>query len=194
MAVRGRPRKFDPDVALGRAAERFRAQGFAGTSLDDLSEATGLARPSLAAAFGDKRALYLATIDRVAAQIEERLVTLAKAKLPLADALARLMLGAISLYFAGDGDAQGCLIINTAATSAATDPDVRERLAAFVAMQDARIADVIAATGAQDADEIAQIVSSIVHSCSVRARSGVPREALEAMARQMAKRIASSHA
>ena len=49
---------------LSAASERFRTRGYAGTSLDDLVDATGLARPSLYAAFGDKRALYLAALDR----------------------------------------------------------------------------------------------------------------------------------
>ena len=62
--ARGRPRSYDPDVALKAATERFRTTGYAGTSLDDLAAATGLARPSLYAAFGDKRALYLAAIER----------------------------------------------------------------------------------------------------------------------------------
>jgi len=56
---RGRPRAYEPDVALGRALDLFRKQGFAATSLDDLSEATGMNRPSLYGAFGDKRELYI---------------------------------------------------------------------------------------------------------------------------------------
>ena len=61
---RGRPRGFDTADVLKAASERFRTHGFAGTSLDDLVDATGLARPSLYAAFGDKRAIYLAVLKR----------------------------------------------------------------------------------------------------------------------------------
>lgn len=53
---RGRPRAYEPDVALAKALDLFRKDGFAGTSLDDLSAATGMNRPSLYGAFGDKRA------------------------------------------------------------------------------------------------------------------------------------------
>src|SRR5690348_6055168 len=60
---RGRPRAYDPQTALARAAERFWKAGYAGTSLDDLVEATGMNRPSLYAAFGDKRDLYLKTLE-----------------------------------------------------------------------------------------------------------------------------------
>ena len=57
-AKRGRPRAYDPAVALARARDTFWGGGYSATSLDDLTEATGMNRPSLYAAFGDKRALY----------------------------------------------------------------------------------------------------------------------------------------
>src|SRR6185503_13287769 len=60
---RGRPRAYDPDTALARAAATFWKAGYAGTSLDDLVEATGMNRPSLYAAFGDKREIYLKTLE-----------------------------------------------------------------------------------------------------------------------------------
>src|SRR3954447_16760215 len=61
---RGRPRAYEPDVALGKALDLFRTTGFAATSLDDLSAATGMNRPSLYGAFGDKRELYIKTYQR----------------------------------------------------------------------------------------------------------------------------------
>ena len=51
-----RPRSFDPDEALDLARDVFWRKGFQGTSLDDITAATGLAKPSLYAAFGDKNA------------------------------------------------------------------------------------------------------------------------------------------
>jgi len=61
---RGRPRQYDPDQALAKAAAAFWKGGYAGTSLDELSAATGMNRPSLYAAFGEKRDLYLKTLER----------------------------------------------------------------------------------------------------------------------------------
>src|SRR5881275_1750292 len=61
---RGRPRAYQPEVALGKALDLFRQGGFAATSLDDLSAATGMNRPSLYGAFGDKRELYIKSYRR----------------------------------------------------------------------------------------------------------------------------------
>ena len=60
---RGRPRSYDPEVALKRATEAFWKSGYSGTSLDDLAAATGMNRPSLYAGFGDKRAPVQCEID-----------------------------------------------------------------------------------------------------------------------------------
>src|SRR6185437_10878827 len=60
---RGRPRAYQPEVALGKALELFRKDGFAGTSLDDLSAVTGMNRPSLYGALGDDRHLQGRTAD-----------------------------------------------------------------------------------------------------------------------------------
>src|ERR1700688_3346919 len=61
---RGRPRQYDPERALAKAAEAFWKDGYAATSLDDLAAATAITRRSLYAAFGDKRDLYLKTLER----------------------------------------------------------------------------------------------------------------------------------
>ncbi|WP_216824980.1 TetR/AcrR family transcriptional regulator [Agarilytica rhodophyticola] len=59
----GRPRQFDPDKALRDAMHVFWEKGYDGASMGDLTRAMGINRPSLYAAFGDKYALYLKSID-----------------------------------------------------------------------------------------------------------------------------------
>jgi TetR/AcrR family transcriptional regulator, copper-responsive repressor len=188
--VRGRPRSFDPDEALQRAAERFRTYGFAGTSLDELSEATGLKRPSLAAAFGDKRALYIAAIEKLMARVERQLIRLGEAKLPLRELVERILIGGINLYLTGSDGPEGCLIINTAATQAASDPEVREKVGAFLAVEDSRIGELLAAAGSPAPEAQGRLVASVLHSLSVRARAGAPREELEQVARDCVDLIA----
>lgn len=59
---RGRPRKTDPKDVLEVAMMTFWRKGYDGTSLQDLVDATGMAKPGLYATFGDKEALYEKTM------------------------------------------------------------------------------------------------------------------------------------
>jgi AcrR family transcriptional regulator len=180
--ARGRPRSFDTETALKAAAERFRTHGFAGTSLDDLAEATGLARPSLYAAFGDKRALYIATLERLHHRLEGVFDGLAAARLPRAALLETIFARTIDGYLTGEVAPSGCLAVATATTEAAGDPEVRARLARFITMQDERMAGLFAATGIANPATNARIVMSVLHSLGIRARAGVPRTDLDRIA------------
>ena len=65
----GRPRSFDPEVVLDQAMTVFWKQGFEGTGLPDLEQATGLGRQSLYGAFGDKRALFGRVVEHYFARV-----------------------------------------------------------------------------------------------------------------------------
>lgn len=63
MPTRGRPRSFDREQALVQAMEVFWAKGYADASMSDLTQAMGIASPSLYAAFGSKEALFREAVD-----------------------------------------------------------------------------------------------------------------------------------
>jgi AcrR family transcriptional regulator len=179
---RGRPRSFDTETALKAAAERFRTRGFAGTSLDDLAEATGLARPSLYAAFGDKRALYLATLSRLHQRLEGLFDGIAAARLPRDTLLETIFARTIDGYLTGEVAPSGCLAVATATTEAAADPDIRDALLGIITLQDERMAGLFATAGIANPVSAARIVMSVLHSLGVRARAGVPRDELDQIA------------
>src|SRR5262249_35563071 len=60
----GRGRQCDAGGALDRAREVFRARGYEGATLPELTRAMGINRPSLYAAFGNKEQLFRKAVDR----------------------------------------------------------------------------------------------------------------------------------
>lgn len=63
-ATNGRPRSFDEDQAVDAAMRVFWEKSFEGTTMTDLTDATGLSRSSIHAAFGSKEGLFLKAVER----------------------------------------------------------------------------------------------------------------------------------
>lgn len=183
---RGRPRAYDPAQALAAAADAFWKNGYDGTSLDDLAAATGMNRPSLYAAFGDKQGLYLKTLQHYREEARAMTLRLLEDDPPLRVYLTRFYDWALDLYL--EGGARGCYTIGTAATQAVVDPAVRTFLADSIRGTDKFFAGLIGK--ARDCGEIArtsdpvalaQLVSATLHTLAVRARAAVPRKELDAL-------------
>jgi TetR/AcrR family transcriptional regulator, copper-responsive repressor len=188
---RGRPRAYDPEAALKQAIEAFWKTGYSGTSLDDLSAATSMNRPSLYAAFGDKQALYLKALDRYWQLGYVAMREALAYDRPLAEALMRVYQKALSTYFSGKGQPRGCFAIGTATTEAVEDQRIRAALAQGLRnLDEAFEARIRAAQESgelrSDADPVtlAMLASATLHTIAIRARAGTPRAELEEIARK----------
>ena len=104
---RGRPREFDVNDALASALRVFWTKGYEGASLNDLTEAMGITRPSLYAAFGNKESLFRKALDLYE---REKLAYVGEAlKAPTSRKVAeRLLRGALAMQ-TSDDDPKGCL-------------------------------------------------------------------------------------
>ena len=185
---RGRPRAYQPEIALGKALDLFRKDGFAATSLDDLSAATGMNRPSLYGAFGDKRELYLKSYARYRADARAAMSVIFRDELPIRERLDRIYAVALDIYLSGDAGPRGCFTVITAASEAISDPEIRAMvLEGFSELDKAFTACFRLAKEnrelPQTADPVvlAQLASATIHSIAVRARTRVPRKELEAI-------------
>src|SRR5262249_5969886 len=186
---RGRPRAYDPQVALRRATDAFWDGGFSGTSLDDLSARTGMNRPSLYAAFGDKQALYLKTLASYQAGRRAASRAALASNLPLRDALRAIYERMIERFLGGERGARGCYLLGTAVTEAVANPKVREMVAESVQEIDKVFRIAFAAAQARgelgkqtDPHTLAPLASAVVHTLALRARAGQSRAVLRAVA------------
>jgi AcrR family transcriptional regulator len=179
---RGRPRAFEAETALTQAMDVFWKDGFAATSLDDVSAATGLNRPSLYGAFGDKRALYLKAYDQYRKRVNDQFQPLFAAREPLRTKLRRILTAALDLYLSGPNGPRGCFTVLSAASEAIADPDLHGLVGeaiegtdrAFGRMfADARAAGELPEGG--DPRRLARMASATFHTLSIRARARIPR-------------------
>ncbi|WP_027579775.1 TetR/AcrR family transcriptional regulator [Bradyrhizobium sp. Ai1a-2] len=184
---RGRPRAYEPDVALGKALDLFRNRGFAATSLDDLSAATGMNRPSLYGAFGDKRELYIKSYQRYRDDARAAMIDIFREELPIRERLARIYAVALDIYLSGDSP-RGCFTVVTAASDAVGDPEIRAlALEGFVELDKAfascfrRAVDKGELPATADIATLGQLASATLHTLALRARARVPRKELEAI-------------
>jgi AcrR family transcriptional regulator len=117
-----RPRSFHEADALDAAMSMFWLHGYDGVGIADLIDAMGILRGSLYKAWGSKKALFLACLDRYdSTRISPGLAFLAGH-----DAGAGLSgLERINTVFSAH-DPRGCMMCNAAAGPAGTDADVAE--------------------------------------------------------------------
>lgn len=126
-----RPREFDESALLDAAIRCFWPRGYEATSVKDLTGETGLAAASLYNAYGDKRTLYRAALDRyVAIGVADRIARCEKMA-------PRRAIGAffdeIVRNSLGDRERKGCMLVNSALEMAPHDPAFRDIIAGVFA-------------------------------------------------------------
>jgi TetR/AcrR family transcriptional regulator, copper-responsive repressor len=185
---RGRPRGYQPEVALAKALDLFRRDGFAATSLDDLSAVTGMNRPSLYGAFGDKRELYIKSYQRYRDDARGAMLEVFRAEAPLRVRLQRIYAIALDIYLGGEYGPRGCFTVMTAASEAVADPQIRAMaLQGFVELDKAFAAcfrlgqERGELPDSADPVVLGQLASATIHTIAIRARIRVPRKELEAI-------------
>lgn len=183
---RGRPRQYDPDHALAKAAAAFWKGGYAGTSLDELAAATGMNRPSLYGAFGDKRELYIKSYQRYRADARAAMIEIFRGEVPIRERLARIYAAALDIYLLGESGPRGCFTVMTAASEAVADPEIRTMVLDGFSELDKAFASSFRFAkkngelpSSADPAVLAQLASATIHTIAIRARAGVPRKELE---------------
>jgi len=189
-----RPRSFDPDEALDLARDVFWQNGFQGTSLDDITAATGLAKPSLYAAFGDKNALFLKVLDRYHASIVANAERVLNQGPSARDAIERWLTGFVP-YCSGTKGIRGCLSVNTAADGISDQKDVRDRVERFNRKLEQLLSNRLRADRAQfsdafDPDAAAHTIMAIYLGLMIMAKDAPAAARVRATLSQALKLLA----
>ncbi|MFA3837879.1 TetR/AcrR family transcriptional regulator [Streptomyces aureus] len=173
-------KQFDVDVALDAAMVQFWRAGYADTSLDDLSRATGLNRSSIYSSLGDKESLFSRCLDRYARRYGDRYDQ------ALAGA-SEEPLGAVRAFFEvtlrriADPDVpDGCLVAQTAMAIPALSPDIATRAIDVVGLQRVRLRTALIAAKLtdSDADNFAVHIAAVNQSLAVMSRAGASQKQL----------------
>jgi AcrR family transcriptional regulator len=188
---RGRPRDFDRDEALGSAIRLFWSRGYEATSISDLTQAMDITPPSLYAAFGDKKRLFLEAVERYEKETG-CFAGRALASEPTAElAIRRLLLDAAK-SFTDPKNPKGCLIALGATNCAIESTDIFEALAERrrTAEKAVRARIAIGQKAGEladnaDVDALTDMVTATLYGLAIKARDGAPRARLRTIIEQL---------
>lgn len=184
---RGRPREFDIDRALDGAIRVFSRRGYHATSVGDLTDAMELAQGSLYKAFKDKKAIFIATMERYRVLQTERFeAAVAGYDTGYERLRAGLMFYAERSHGATGSD--GCLVVGAAADLAALDDDIavvveravkaRERIVARLVAEGQKDGSVQSKT---DPDDLARAMLCMMYGMRVVGKTGRSLEEMTAV-------------
>jgi len=181
---KGRPREFDVDQALAAALRVFWSKGYEGASMADLTDAMGITKPSLYAAFGNKEALFNKALDLYQA---EKLAYMGRAlEAPTARGVAeRLMRGALEMQTGTEGPC-GCLSVISSVACGSEAESIREQVVARSAVAKKALLDRFERAKSDgdlpaDADPqgLSSYLTAVMQGMAVQAGAGASRAELE---------------
>ena len=183
-ALKGRPREFCTEAALATALQVFWSKGYEGASLTDLTEAMGITRPSLYAAFGNKEALFRKALDLYET---EKLDYVGKALTePTARAVAEhFMRGALENQ-TRKSEPHGCLGVISSVACGEEAASIREEVLARGASARRKLVERMERARDEgdlpahiDPDSITNYLYAVLQGMAVQAGAGASREELE---------------
>ena len=188
-ALMGRHREFDVEKALDAAVCVFWRKGYEGASYADLTEATGVERPALYSAFGNKEALF----RRALARYHERYLGYIPEALQLPTArevAAHILRNAVDLNTRYPENA-GCFVLNGGLAGSDEAEPVRHALIEARAIAQAQLRERFERARVEGdlpktarADALAAFLMAVLHGIGVQAKAGFNRDLLEAVAEQ----------
>jgi len=184
IAVRGRPREFCVEHALAQALRVFWSKGYEGASLTDLTEAMGITRPSLYAAFGNKESLFRKTLDLYE---REKLDYVGRALAqPSARGVAEAMLRSAVEAMTSECDPHGCMRVIATATCGGEAQSVRAELEARGNVIRQTIVERFERAKAEgdlpahiDVEGLSDLLKALLQGISLQAAAGASRQELE---------------
>jgi AcrR family transcriptional regulator len=185
----GRQREFDVDEALEAALCVFWRKGYEGASYSDLTEATGVQRPGLYSAFGNKESLFQQALDRY----YERYLHFFRAALekPTSrEVAADILYGAVELNTRYP-DRTGCLGVHGALAVSDEAETVRRAVAGARESGETLLRERLERAKAEgdlppeaDCKALASYVCAMTHGMAVQAKAGFTRNELNAVVNQ----------
>lgn len=175
----GRPRNFDPELAVAKVQPLFHAHGYDAVSVADVTGALSIKPPSFYAAFGNKIGLYERVLGRYVQTDAIPFDDILRPDKPVAECLAALLEEAARRY-AADPHAAGCLVLEGMRSN---DPQARKVARDFYSVAEHKIHDFIVQRHPNEADRLTDYVSTTMLGLSGKARCGHSLERLLASAR-----------
>jgi len=181
--ARGRPRAFNHDEALDKALMVFWSRGYEGASLNELTAALGINRPSLYAAFGNKEELFRKSLARY---LQGPVAYVADAlKEPTARKVVETFLVKSVELLVNPGNPSGCMIVLGALACGEGAEIIRQELiqrrkhyqdALAQRFEQAKVAGDLPSE--VEPAELARYIATVHQGISVQATSGASREEL----------------